>query len=38
VFLTDCDPSAFRAGNFANVELVGSRGYDLIARPLDLAR
>jgi ribosomal protein S12 methylthiotransferase len=34
VFLTECDPSAFRAGDFAEVEIVGSREYDLIARPL----
>jgi ribosomal protein S12 methylthiotransferase len=34
VFLTECDPSSFRAGDFAEVEIVGARGYDLIARPL----
>jgi ribosomal protein S12 methylthiotransferase len=34
VFLTECDPSAFRAGDFVEVEIVGSREYDLIARPL----
>src|SRR3954463_570813 len=34
VFLTECDPSAFRAGDFAEVEIVGCREYDLIARPL----
>jgi ribosomal protein S12 methylthiotransferase len=34
VFLTECDPSAFRPGDFAEVEIVGSREYDLIARPL----
>jgi ribosomal protein S12 methylthiotransferase len=34
VFLTDCDPSSFRAGDFADVAIVGSRGYDLLARPL----
>jgi ribosomal protein S12 methylthiotransferase len=34
VFLTDCDPSAFRTGDFATVEIVGARQYDLIARPL----
>ena len=34
VFLTECDPSAFRAGDFAEVEIVGSRQYDLIARPV----
>jgi ribosomal protein S12 methylthiotransferase len=34
VFLTDCDPSTLRAGEFAEVEIVGSREYDLIARPV----
>jgi ribosomal protein S12 methylthiotransferase len=34
VFLTECDPSAFRAGDFAEVEIVGAREYDLIARPV----
>jgi len=34
VFLTDCDPGAVRAGSFVDVELVGARGYDLLARPL----
>ena len=34
VFLTECDPSAFRPGDFAEVEIVGAREYDLIARPL----
>jgi ribosomal protein S12 methylthiotransferase len=38
IFLTECDPSRFRAGDFADVELVGASGYDLIARPLDEAR
>jgi ribosomal protein S12 methylthiotransferase len=33
VVLTECDPSAFRAGDFAEVEIVGARDYDLIARP-----
>jgi len=33
VFLTDCDPSAFRPGEFAQVEIVDSRDYDLVARP-----
>ena len=33
VFLTECDPSSFRAGDFVEVELVGARDYDLIARP-----
>jgi len=34
VFLTDCDPSGFRPGDFADVEIVGSREYDLIGRPV----
>jgi ribosomal protein S12 methylthiotransferase len=33
VFLTECDPSAYRAGDFVDVEIVDARGYDLIARP-----
>jgi ribosomal protein S12 methylthiotransferase len=37
VVLTDCDPSSYRAGDFAEVEFVGSRGYDLIARPTEPA-
>jgi ribosomal protein S12 methylthiotransferase len=34
VFLTDCDPSAFRPGDFTEIEIVGAREYDLIGRPL----
>jgi ribosomal protein S12 methylthiotransferase len=34
VYLTECDPSAYRAGDFAEVEIVGSREYDLLARPV----
>jgi ribosomal protein S12 methylthiotransferase len=34
VYLTDCDPSTFRPGDFAEVEIVGARDYDLVARPL----
>jgi ribosomal protein S12 methylthiotransferase len=34
VFLTDCDPSRFKAGELADVEIVGAKDYDLIARPL----
>jgi ribosomal protein S12 methylthiotransferase len=33
VFLTECDPSLYRAGDVINVEIVGAEGYDLIARP-----
>lgn len=35
VYLTDCDPSAFSPGQLIDAEIVGSRGYDLLARPLD---
>ena len=34
VFLTECDPSTLAPGDLAEVELVGARGYDFIARPL----
>jgi ribosomal protein S12 methylthiotransferase len=33
VVLTDCDPSALRAGDVIDIELVGARDYDFIARP-----
>jgi ribosomal protein S12 methylthiotransferase len=35
VYLTDCDPAALRAGHFVDVQIVGCKGYDLIARPLE---
>jgi ribosomal protein S12 methylthiotransferase len=34
VFLTECDPSTLVPGSFVEAEIVGSRGYDLLARPL----
>ncbi len=34
VILTECDPSAYRSGDFVEVELVGARDYDFIARPV----
>jgi ribosomal protein S12 methylthiotransferase len=34
VYLTECDPSSLRPGDFAEVEIVGTRDYDLIARPV----
>jgi ribosomal protein S12 methylthiotransferase len=34
VFLTECDPSRYRAGDFAEVDIVGAREYDLIGRPV----
>ena len=33
VYLTDCDPSEYTAGQFIQAEIVGSREYDLLARP-----
>jgi ribosomal protein S12 methylthiotransferase len=33
VFLTECDPSSYRPGDIVEVEIVGSEGYDLLARP-----
>jgi ribosomal protein S12 methylthiotransferase len=34
VYLTDCDPSEHAPGSFINGEIVGSRGYDLLVRPV----
>lgn len=34
VYLSDCDPSSVRIGDFVEVEVIGSRNYDLIARPV----
>ena len=36
VYLTDCDPSEFASGAFIQAEIVGSREYDLLARPLSV--
>src|SRR2546425_514208 len=35
VYLTECDPSGYPPGHFAEVEIVGARAYDLIARPCE---
>ena len=37
VYLTDCDPSQYSPGQFIDAEIVGSRGYDLLARPTESA-
>jgi len=37
VYLTDCDPSDVAAGQFLDAEIVASREYDLLARPLAVA-
>lgn len=34
VYLTNCDPERVAAGDFLDVEIVGAKGYDLVARPL----
>jgi len=36
VYLTDCDPSQHRSGNLIRVRIVSSRGYDLVAMPLQV--
>jgi ribosomal protein S12 methylthiotransferase len=33
VYLTECDPAELTAGSFIEAEIVGSRDYDLLARP-----
>jgi ribosomal protein S12 methylthiotransferase len=37
VYLTECDPAEFTAGQFIQAQIVGSRGYDLLARPVGSA-
>jgi len=34
VYLTECDPSSLRPGQFMEAQIVGARGYDLVARPM----
>jgi ribosomal protein S12 methylthiotransferase len=34
VYLTECDPARIEPGAFVEAEIVGSRNYDLLARPL----
>jgi ribosomal protein S12 methylthiotransferase len=34
VYLTDCDPASLGTGQFIEADIVGSRGYDLLARPV----
>jgi ribosomal protein S12 methylthiotransferase len=36
VYLTDCDISTLRSGDFVEVEIVGSKDYDLIAKPVSM--
>ena len=37
VYLTECDVSAYRTGDFAEVEIVGEKGHDLLVRPVQTA-
>jgi ribosomal protein S12 methylthiotransferase len=37
VYLTNCDPSEFSAGQFVEAEIVGSRDYDLLASPITIS-
>jgi len=37
VYLTECDPSAYRSGDFVEVEVVGTRNYDLLVKPVNEA-
>jgi ribosomal protein S12 methylthiotransferase len=34
VYLTECDPEALTTGAMIEAEITGSRGYDLVARPI----
>ncbi len=34
VFLTDCDPGDYAAGELIRARIVGARGYDLVAAPV----
>jgi ribosomal protein S12 methylthiotransferase len=36
VYLTEIDPSSVQPGEFVDVEIVGAKDYDLIARPISL--
>src|SRR5205823_586496 len=34
VYLTECDPAELTPGTFVEAEIMGSKDYDLVARPL----
>jgi ribosomal protein S12 methylthiotransferase len=36
VYFTDCDPSTLTPGALVDVEIVGARDYDLLARPIEV--
>ena len=35
VFLTDCDPAVYESGQLIRARVVGARGYDLVAAPIE---
>jgi len=35
VYLTDCDPAALESGALIRTRIVGARGYDLVAAPVE---
>jgi ribosomal protein S12 methylthiotransferase len=35
VYLTECDPADITAGQFIDAQVVASRGYDLVVRPIN---
>ena len=38
VFLTDCGPDDYQAGNLIRARIVGAKGYDLLAAPVEPGR
>ena len=36
VYLTDCDPAAYRPGELIRAQVVEARDYDLVAAPLEV--
>jgi ribosomal protein S12 methylthiotransferase len=36
VFLTDCDPERYGSGQLIRTRIVGARGYDLVAKPIQI--
>jgi ribosomal protein S12 methylthiotransferase len=36
VFLTDCDPESYAGGQLIRTRIVGAKGYDLVAKPLQI--
>ena len=38
VFLTDCDPTDYGPGNLIRARIIGAKGYDLLASPVEPGR